>query len=65
MQRICSGECPYLKDTHKINVEYAYILMTGTNASNYKKNGFACSHSHKCECDDLCPIYQNAPKTLP
>lgn len=61
MQDIYTGECPYTKDTHSINIHYTYVPILGVLSSNYKKGTFDCTLSDECPNSDECPIYQNAP----
>ena len=61
MQKIHSGECPFAKDTHTINIDYAYVPLLGTLSSNYKKVAFECTLSDECPDAENCPIYQSAP----
>lgn len=64
MQKKFTGECPYTKGSHTINVNYTYIPILGTLTKNYKKGSFNCTFSDECTYQDDCPIYQDSPKSL-
>lgn len=64
MQKICTGECPYIKDNHTININYTYVPMLGTLRKNYKKGSFNCSFFDECPYQNDCPVYQDSPVAL-
>lgn len=64
MQKLYTGECPYINDTHSIHVKYLYVQMIGTLTSNYKRAEFDCTYSAECPDKNNCPIYQKAPRSI-
>lgn len=55
-----TGDCPYLKHTHTISVNYIGLKRMNNPNVQYTKINYLCSYDN-CSMRDNCPLYESAP----
>ncbi|WP_410744263.1 hypothetical protein [Clostridium neonatale] len=61
-----TGECPYLNQSHSIDITYTEMRMLGNPNPEYKKGSYSCDEIEDCPYPSKdkwgrCPVYLDSP----